>query len=226
MAFLRKRVGTIAGDFGKALREFRELRGFTIPELSRRSGIHPLILETLEEERLEDLADPVYAARHVCVLSETLEGRSRYLVEMYQALLERSGQAKKHSIFPRPKIRMRDLFVSSRAIGFVGFVFFALLLAGYVAWQARVVAMVPSLLIETPREGATITLPRATISGSTDPGAIVTVNGVNAFVDDRGYFQSMLDLPRGFSTIRIESRRRYGSTMAVERHVTYTPHPK
>ncbi|MEK7115789.1 MAG: helix-turn-helix domain-containing protein [Patescibacteria group bacterium] len=225
MAFLRKRVATIVGDFGEALHELRELRGFTIAELGRRSGIHPLILETLEKERLEDLADPMYAARHVFVLSETLEGRSRYLVEMYQQLLERRGQLKTHSIFPRPKIRMRDLFVSSRAIGFVGFVLFVLLLAGYVGWQARIVARVPHLSIETPREGATITLPRVTISGVTDPGAIVTVNGLNAFADTRGHFQSILDLPRGLSTIQIESRRRYGSSMKVERHVTYAPHP-
>lgn len=223
MTFLRKRVGTEAGGFGEALRELRALRGFTVVDLGRRTGIHPLILETLEAEHLEDLADPVYAARHVAVLSHTLEGRSRYLVEAYQALLTRQGLAGTHTIFPKPKIRMRDLFVSSRMIGFAGFILFVLLVIGYVVWQASVVSSVPRLSISTPVEGATVDLPRIAISGATDPEALITVNGETAFVDGNGSFQTLVDLPRGLSTIHVEARRRYGSTVTVERHVTYLP---
>lgn len=223
MAFLRKRVGTEAGSFGEALHELRQLRGFTMEDLGRRTGIHPRILETLEAERLEDLADPVYASRHVSVLSDVLEGRSRYLVEAYRALLERQGKAGTHTIFPRPKIRMRDLFVSSRAIGFAGFILFVLLVIGYVVWQATVVSSVPRLSVVSPVEGATVDLPRIGISGTTDPEALVTVNGETAFVDGDGVFQTRVDLPRGLSTIHVEARRRYGSTVTIERHVTYTP---
>lgn len=224
MPFLRKRLGVGSGNFGDALRELRELRGLHREELGRLLGIHPAILETLEEERLEDLADPVYAERHVRALSAFLEGRSRYLVETYRELLDRRGAIRSHAVFPRPRIRARDLLVSSRVLSFFVCVGVVGLLAGYLGWQARILAVPPQLEILSPQEGARFEKPLTMVIGVTDSGVIVFVNGRRVVVDGQGRFTAAVDLPRGLSAIRIEARRRYGSSAAViERHLTYTP---
>lgn len=221
MSFLQKRVGTTSGGFGETLREVRELRGYSINMLAKMSGIHPLIVQALEEERLEDLADPVYAERHVRALASALESTSVYLLEKYRALLDARGVPRSHALFPGARLRMTDLFVRPRAVAFAGFLCVALLLSAYVFWQASILSSVPKLVVDSPVEGAVSSAPRLRVTGMTDAGAFVNVNGVNAVVDPSGAYSIQLDIPRGVSVIRIEARRRYGTSAVVERHVSY-----
>ncbi len=221
MTFLKKRIGKTHAGFGETLRELRELRGYTREELARRCGIHPLILAALEEERLEDLADPMYAERHVNALALALEGRPAYVMGKYRHLLNARGFSRSHAIFPRPRVMRRDLFVGPRAIAFGSFLLFAICLVGYVAWQARIVSSFPRLTVRTPRDGMQLETPRVAVSGATDPGARVSVNGIPAVVNPDGVFFLSLDVPRGVSIIRVEARRRYSDAIAIERRVTY-----
>ncbi len=221
MPFLKKRIGATSGGFGETLREVRELRGYTIVALAKMSGIHPFIVQAFEEERIEDLADPVYAERHVQALAEALESAPSYLLEKYHALLDARGVPRSHALFPSPRLRMSDLFVRPRAVAFAGFLCVALLIGAYVFWQANVLSSVPRLVVESPIEGAVSPAPRMRVSGVTDSGAFVNVNGVNAVVDVTGSYSIQLDIPRGVSVIRVEARRRYGPAAIVERHVSY-----
>ncbi len=223
MPFLKKRIGAESGGFGETLHELRELRGLTLQELGVRSGIHPQLLRALEEERLEDLADPIYAERHVATIATALEGRPGYLLEKYRDLLVSRGLTSSHDLFPRPRVSSKDLFVGPRAVAFVGFLLFVLLVAAYVFWQARIVSSVPRLTVVAPAEGASFTEPRLRVAGITDPTAVISVNGLPAVVDERGQFTVVVDIPRGLSTIQIDARRRYGSSVQIERHVTYLP---
>src|SRR5260221_9272378 len=121
MPFLKKRIGAVEGGFGESLRELRELRGYSLEELGRLSGIHPLIILAFEEERIEDLSDPTYAERHVQALADALQSRSGYLLEKYRQVLESRHVHQTHALFPAPKVPRADLFVRSRAIAFAGF---------------------------------------------------------------------------------------------------------
>lgn len=222
MTFLKKRIGDVEGGFGETLHELRELRGYSLEELGRRSGIHPLIILAFEEERLEALADPLYAERHVRALSEVLESRATYLLEKYRALLKRRNIAQARAPFSRPRIRASDLLVRSRAIAFGLFLCSIGLIGAYVFWQASVISSTPRLLVDSPLEGAVYDQPSVRVIGTTDAGTFVRVNGLTAVVDPKGSFSLTLDVPRGVSTVRVEVHRRYGPSIVVERHITYT----
>lgn len=221
MLFVQKKVHAAPGGFGETLRELRELRGFTLESLARATGIHVSLLRAFEDERFEDIADPYYAERHVRTIVKELEGREPYILEKYQALLSARGVVKQSSGLDRPRVRRRDLFVTSHAVGFIGFLLLVAAVAGYVVWQATLIASKPSLEIFGPRDGERLSGPHVQVIGATDPSALVDVNGVQAVVDASGTFHASLDVPRGLTTLHIQARRRYGSAATVDRHVTF-----
>ncbi|MFZ2804500.1 MAG: helix-turn-helix domain-containing protein [Patescibacteria group bacterium] len=225
MAFLQKRIHAATGGFGETLRELRELRGYSIDDLSRATGIHGSVLKAFEEERLEEIADPYYAERHIRTIVKALEGREPYVMEKYHALLTARGILKPSNSLARARVRKRDLFVSSRAIGFIGFLLLVAAIVGYVFWQATLIGSQPPLSVVSPADGMVLATPHVDVTGHTDPSALVDVNGVQAVVDVSGNFQASLDVPRGLTTLEVEAKRRYGSAAIVERHVTYNGEP-
>ena len=221
MAFLKKRVGDGEASFGKTLREWREMRGFSVEELGRQSGIHPLILIALEEDRLEDLADPAYAERHIIALSEVLDCRSMHLRDKYQELLMQKGIVSEKALFPQARVRQSELFVRSRAVALFAFLVVVGLLGAYVFWQVKVISTVPHLVVDSPVEGAQLSAPTVIVSGKTDPGTFVTMNGFGVVVKPDGSFTASLDVTRGVSTVEIEAHRRYGAPVTIDRNVNY-----
>jgi len=219
MPFVQKQL-TGGAEFGHDLRELRELRGFSLDELSRLTKIHASVISALEEERFQDLTDPVYAERLVRALVMTLEGRPAYFIKKYRERLEEAGLvAGSHA--PRRSPKPLDFFVLSRAVAFIGFLLLVSLAAAYLFWQGHALQNAPSLEVTTPADGAVVDRPDIEVQGMTDPTASVLVNGRPAVVDRNGHFSASFDIPRGATTLIIEARRRFGSSATVVRRVTY-----
>lgn len=221
MPFVKKRVEAVPGGFGTALRELRELRGYSREDVQRMTGIHISIVSAFEEERIEDLIDPSYEERHVRAIVAALEGRPAYFLEKYHGLLAELGRPPHAGVELKPRVRALDLFVGSRAVAFLGFLLVVALVAGYMAWQVRELSSIPALDVAIPTDGQILDEPSVRIEGVTDPAAIVTVNGERAVVEGDGAFRISLGIPRGVTTLRVEAKRRYGSVAVIERHVIY-----
>ncbi|MBU0540153.1 helix-turn-helix domain-containing protein [Patescibacteria group bacterium] len=220
MSFIQKQLLPEA-EFGEMLKELRELRGFTYDELSKLTRIHPSIIQALEREEFSELADPLYAERHVKFLVLALEGRPDYFLKKYRALLKEKNAVPVDTMKVRTTVRKRDFFVTSRLVAAAGFFLFAGLACAYLIWQAYLLQDPPPLRIITPVEGARLTVPHVDVQGETAPNALVTVNGQKAVVDGEGRFRIVFDIPRGLTTLTIEASRRYGSPITLTRMVSY-----
>ena len=220
MAFVQKRLDS-GGGFGANLQEIRELRGLTRQELSERTQIHVSIIRALEENNLSDLKDPVYAERHVHALVKELEGRPGYFLKKYRELLKAYEVEKKDRILVRPLVRRRDFFVPSRFIALVGLIGVALIAGGYLSWQAFLLQDPPPIEVTSPEDNVMLHEPFIDVRGQTLANVIVTVNGRRAVVERDGSFYIRLDVPRGSTTLTIEAKRRYGSSVQMIRRVIY-----
>lgn len=220
MSFLQKQLGA-GGSFGHDLRELRELRGFTQDDLSEITKIHVSVLDALEEERIMDLSDPLYAERHVRAIVLILEGRPAYFLKKYRDLLEAKQAVPPDAMNVRRMVRRRDFFVTSRVVAFAGFLLVVALAAGYLIWQGRAFQNAPKLVILSPKEGQQLNSPHVFVGGETEPSAIVNINGRSAVVDQTGRFSLEFDVPRGLTTITVEARRRYGSAVTETRRINY-----
>jgi transcriptional regulator with XRE-family HTH domain len=209
------------GSFGPAIRQLRELRGYTREQLSDITKIHTTVIAALEEERLADVSDPAYAERHVRAIVSALDARPAYYLAKYRALLSTDSGSHPRATVGAGRVRRRDLFVTSRMVAFGGFVLLVGLASAYLIWQARMLQEPPPLHIASPMQGERITVPRLDVLGDTAPGATVTVNGRPAVVSPDGVFSLTFEVPRGLTTLSITARRRYGSSVTETRSVTY-----
>jgi cytoskeletal protein RodZ len=223
MTFLHKRVEEGNGTFGSHLRDLRELQKLTLERASKDTKIRDTILAALEEDRIGELDDPVFAERHLMAYVRYLGGHEPYFLARYrERLKDLNATHEVKDLLPRTRgVRWRDLFVGPQVLAAAGVLFLGVAFGGYVMWQAHLVGSAPSLDVTTPQDGEHLERPTVDVQGVTMSEATVTINGKNAPVDGNGAFILPIDVRRGTTIIKIVARRRRGSETVIERRVVY-----
>jgi flagellar hook assembly protein FlgD len=80
----------------------------------------------------------------------------------------------------------------------------------------------PPITILSVQDGIQVTEPSLLVSGQTEPGATVRVNGLEVAVDTQGGFQSIVNLIEGINLIRVEAIDQANNAAVTTRNVTYT----
>lgn len=78
----------------------------------------------------------------------------------------------------------------------------------------------PTLTIATPQVGASVTDAQVQVSGSTEPDAVVVVQGRTVPVDASGHFATIVNVGMGSTTITFTSTDPAGNTATLSRSVT------
>lgn len=223
MTFLHKSVGDEPLLFGSDLRDLRELHSISFEQACAETKIDASVLQAFESDRVGDLPDPIFSKRHLIAYVRYLGGYEPYFVSRYEAKLEAlNAHRTVKDVLPQNRpVRFFELFVAPQFLAFSGIVVLAVLLGGYIFWQARTMNTPPPLSIIAPFDGERLTRPRVTVEGETIPEAMVTVNDRSAAVDQQGRFSIQLDVRRGTTVIHIVARRRRGSETVEERRVVF-----
>ncbi len=222
MTFLHKSVGDEQTLFGSDLRDLRELHAISFEQACRETKIDVEILRSFENDRLSDIHDPVFAERHLMAYVRYLGGYEPYFASKYRSALEGLHLCRDaKDAIPRTRIRFFDLFVAPQFLAFLGIGFLAIVLGGYVFWQASLVHTAPDLNVIFPQDGDRLLRPRVLVRGETVPGVSVSVNGRDAAVDQNGAFQLELDVRRGTTILTIVAKRRRGKETEVIRRVSF-----
>ena len=80
------------------------------------------------------------------------------------------------------------LIITPKVLSLVLGLVFVTVTLGYIIWQLWSINRTPVLTVIEPQNNAVISGSVANVSGQTDPGTDVSVNGQNIFVDDKGDF--------------------------------------
>lgn len=222
MGFIQKTINATP-RVGLDLIEFRVKAGLSRADASHLTKIPEYLIRALEEERWEEIQDPVYFEQIFKSYLTVLGANSGYFLEKYRECVKHfSTQRSKADLLPRPcKVRSYDLAVGSRILAVVGLVGLVSVLAGYVFIQVRAITAPPALALYAPEEGLTLEAPVVLVKGQTSADASVFVNGRGAIVQPDGSFQLDLDVPRGTTAIEIVAKKRHGRESVVTRHILF-----
>lgn len=99
---------------------------------------------------------------------------------------------------------------TKKIIIFVCAVFLVGATLGYVYYQARALIAGPIIVVETPKNFASIEGPLLEIRGTAENISFLTLNDRQIFVDEEGVFLEYLVPPKGYSIIKIEAKDKFG----------------
>jgi hypothetical protein len=78
----------------------------------------------------------------------------------------------------------------------------------------------PSLVLREPAQNDFVTEESLMIfKGQTEPGAKLTINGQQGYIDKDGNFEQTIGLVQGLNTISIEATNRFGKSSVEVRRI-------
>ncbi len=110
-----------------------------------------------------------------------------------------------------------------RSLGVTLSAIFLLLFVLYAGFETVKYFSGPSLEVTTPRDLATFRDPQVKVTGFVARAAYININGKQIFADTKGYFETELLLPPGYSIIRVAVRDRFDKEVYRDLHLAYVP---
>ena len=89
---------------GSALKKARKELGFSLEEMQKKTNIQADYLQSLEEERFEQLPSPFYARGFLRAYAKSLRLDWKHLLDLYEQTLNEEQQSNSAGIVTKPKI--------------------------------------------------------------------------------------------------------------------------
>ncbi|MDO8575020.1 MAG: helix-turn-helix domain-containing protein [bacterium] len=206
----------------------RQEKNLTLERLSDLTKIQLYHLEALEAGQFEKLPPAVYCVGIFKRLSKFLDTDENEVMEAYRNELESStsiaSSDSAYSNFPfqmgnAPMVKRESYFIltPNKLMVFAGGLLLALLL-GYLWYQFNFLMGPPNLAV-MPSEDAVTKEETILVSGKTDNGIDLTINGENTYVDSKGSFEKNIKLAAGVNIIEIKAVNNFDKVTKIIRQV-------
>lgn len=205
-------VGTVETlTVGDCLKRRREEMGISIREIGLRLGVKTEYLESLENGNYENLPPQVYVRGFLKSYASLLGVDAIQAVKMYNrevTFLERDFLKERSD--KKERINLRSLIVVTPKIVtiFFSLIVFSVLFY-YLYHQINSFNSKPYLFVESPSGDAVVAEKDLVVSGYTEKGALLKINGQEIGTNSDGYFNQSVVLSEGKNLLIIESTNRF-----------------
>jgi len=202
------------------LKEAREAKGMTRTEMAKHIRMSKEHIEALEECQFDMLPfTALYQKNLIKSYIKTLDMNPKEFVNQF--IHEEIPHTNKKTTVPQKKsyhFSFPNLPLVIKAAT-IGIVFFACI--GYLVIQVKHIVEPPNLAIYSPDNGSVTTEGSTKISGKTDPGVQIHINGRSVMNREDGFFEETIPLTNGVNTIMLSATKKHGKTTTETRHVVY-----
>ncbi len=202
---------------GQRLHQKRLQRKQSLEEIAEELKIKPTFLAAIERGEYSKLPSPAYAQGFVRNYASYLGLSGSEVTAFFKREFDEKRAMKvlpdvmmKTKEFPLERIRIQQPILV--------FIFFLIVILGYLFFQYRAAFLPPSLHITAPAAGSK-TSQDVVVTGNADSNATVTVNGDPATVSNDGTFQKEVTLFPGNGTITVKAKNRFGKENVAQRTV-------
>ncbi len=220
MVFETKKIGL--ETLGEYLQEVRKVAGMELEEAATKASMKPQFLALLEEGAYAKLPPDVYMHGFLKSLSKVYGIEAEELILQYRK--ERSivtQLAKNHGLKAAKGKLLKHIIITPKVVSIFLGLAFVFLTVVYVIWQVFSINKSPNLQIVEPYDRQLVKGSSARISGKTDPGVQVTVNGQPIFVDSEGFFNTELGLSTGPKDLVFIAKNKFDKV--VSKTITIIP---
>jgi len=201
---------------GSTFKKKREEKNLTLDDLFSITHIDKKYLQAIEEGNYK-------------LLPKTNVHRQAYIREYCQALdlnceefLSQFKEETKHEkISSTTNNDYQKYYLTSITIFLRNILVFIVILAffTYFGFQIKGILNPPKLNVLSPFEGQVVESMTVMVQGEAEKESQLTVNGKEIMLNEKGQFESSIDLAEGLNTIVISATKKHGKTTAVIRHV-------
>ena len=203
---------------GEKIKSLRKAANITIGEMENNTKISKTILKAFEAGDYTKLPEPIYARNFLKIIAKTLKTDETYFLDLYENECGACDYVQ-NARLPRQRTHALRFFVASRLVKIFFILFIALSLIGYLGLQIREIIKAPSLSISAPVDGLTTQDATIFVSGESELGSQVLVNGELVLLSTDGHFEQEVALERGVNVIMIEGAKRYSKKALLYRRV-------
>ncbi len=222
--FKTKKVETTV-TVGECLKRKREELGISIKDLGDKLRIKVDYLEDLEENNYEKLPPDVYVKGFIKSYSELVGFNPEKMIELFKKEKEIENKVesrnKKEKKYEKRFAIKKYITITPKIIT----VFLSLLILsiiGYYFWhQLSSFYSEPYLFVSSPFADEVTNNSETVVSGETEIGIILKINGEDVFVDEEGYFRENIMLQPGKNVLIIEAVNRFDKTAEETRNIIY-----
>lgn len=204
------RIGTI-------LRKKRKEEKMTLDQAANFSHIPKEYLLAIEKNRYNSLPPAkAHSLAYVRKYATILKLNTDQVVKQF---IEESDLENYTTIHPFCKLKIRP--INSIVIWAKRFAICAslVLFVGYLVWQVNGILKPPKLLVYSPQDGFISDNMQTNITGATEKEAVLQINGKGISINDKGLFDTTINLSKGINTITITAAKKHGKTTTITRYV-------
>ena len=117
----------------------------------------------------------------------------------------------------KPTIQARTIIVIIASFIFVSGVL------GYIYYRSKSFVQGPTISIESPVNGSSVTEALTEIKGQAQNVSSITVNGKKIFIDEKGIISEKLLLSQGYNIISVKAEDRFNRQVERTLEVIYRP---
>lgn len=219
MVFIAKSVEDLP-SFGEQLKKAREEAGLTKEKVSQLLSLPERYLDYLEEEEMEKLPANVYTKGFLRKYAKLLELDENELVSEYEREARIADHLKGRTHQALPILRARRLVVTPKTISWSLGAIVIFFIVGYFFYQLHFLLSPPSLILLEPSQTDFIATDSLVVfKGQTEPGAKLTINGQQSYIDKDGKFEQTIGLAQGLNIIKVEATSRFGKISEAVRRI-------
>jgi len=222
--FKTKKVETTV-TVGECLKGRREKLKISIKNLGDKLKIKTDYLENLEKNNYEKLPPDVYVKGFIKSYSELVGFNSEKMMELFKKEREIENKVENRNRKKKKcekKFALKKYIIVTPKIVTIFLSLLILSVVGYYFWhQLSSFNSEPYLFVSSPLVDEITNDSEIIISGETEIGIILKINGEDVFVDENGYFKENIMLQPGKNVIIIEAVNRFDKTVRETRNIIY-----
>jgi len=218
--FTRKKI-RLQINLGEKLTLARKRKNVNLEEAERDTKIAMKYIYALEHSKYDELPADVYVYGFLNRYANYLEIKTDEVIKMFddekrifdsvKSIKRHSDQENKNLIKPKPDekwLKTPKFFITPELVISVCVGGLVVCLLGYIWFQVKSFAAAPPLEIKNQDAEIVVSIDNLNISGATDPGATLTINGEAVSISADGNFSEDIQLVKGINKIEIIAKNK------------------